>query len=171
MAAMVLRTLILLTILPVLTACDQLGIETPAQTAARQEAEGKAIGGGCRYSARPLEECYRLNKRASKASIYTGWREMDAYMRENNIAPVREEGGEGASAESPAPATGDASTGKPDEPSGGKDGEPAGKSGKTGNADKAGKTEEENETGRSGPPGVRNKGGLKQSSLRPLPLV
>ena len=30
-----------------------------------------------------------MNRRASKAAVYAGWRDMDAYMRENNIAVVK----------------------------------------------------------------------------------
>ena len=47
-----------------------------------------AIGGACRHSGRALEDCYKLNSKASKSAIYAGWRDMDAYMRENNIAIV-----------------------------------------------------------------------------------
>lgn len=72
-----------------LAGCDQLGIETPDKVAARQEAEGKAIGGACRHAGRALEDCYEMNRRASKAAIYAGWRDMDGYMRENNIAVVK----------------------------------------------------------------------------------
>ena len=72
-----------------LAGCDQLGIETPDKVAARLEAEGKAMGGACRHAGRALEDCYEINRRASKAAIYAGWRDMDAYMRENNIAVVK----------------------------------------------------------------------------------
>lgn len=72
----------------VLAGCEQLGIETPAQVAAARDAEGRAIGGACRHSGRALEDCYNLNKRASKAAIFSGWRDMDAYMRENAIEIV-----------------------------------------------------------------------------------
>lgn len=65
-----------------------LGIDTPAKLEAAKEAEGRAIGGACRHSGRALEDCYTLNPKASKAAIYQGWREMDAYMRENNIEVV-----------------------------------------------------------------------------------
>lgn len=74
-----------------LTGCDQLGLETPAQVTAAKEAEGRAIGSACRHSGRALEDCYTLNPKAQKAAVFTGWRDMDAYMRENNleiIAPV-----------------------------------------------------------------------------------
>jgi len=83
------RSLVLLSICGILLAgCEQLGIEDPAKAAAAKEAEGRAIGGACRHSGRALEECYALNKKASKAAIFTGWRDMDAYMRENNIEVV-----------------------------------------------------------------------------------
>lgn len=82
------RLILVATLLASLTGCDQLGIETPAQTAARQEAEGRAVGSACRHSGRALEDCYGMNKRASKAAVYAGWRDMDAYMRENKIEVV-----------------------------------------------------------------------------------
>jgi hypothetical protein len=68
-----------------LAGCDALGIESASQTAARREAEGKAIGAGCRHAARSVEQCYELNKRADKAAIFTGWKEMSEYMAENKI--------------------------------------------------------------------------------------
>lgn len=71
-----------------LAGCDQLGIETPAVTAALREADGKAIGGACRNSGRAIEDCYTLYQKADRAAVYAGWREMDAYMRENQIQPV-----------------------------------------------------------------------------------
>ncbi len=71
-----------------LAGCEQLGIEDPAKVAEAREAEGRAVGGACRHSGRALEDCYKLNSKASKAAIYAGWRDMDTYMRENNIAVV-----------------------------------------------------------------------------------
>lgn len=71
-----------------LASCEQLGIEDPAKLEAARDAEGRAIGGACRHSGRALEECYKLNSRASKAAIFAGWRDMDAYMRDNNIEVV-----------------------------------------------------------------------------------
>ncbi len=71
-----------------LTGCDQLGIESATQTAARKEAEGKAIGAGCRHAARSVEACYALNKKADKASVFAGWKEMNEYMAENKIEAV-----------------------------------------------------------------------------------
>jgi hypothetical protein len=92
-------------IFSVLAGCDQLGIETPDKVAARQEAEGKAVGGACRHAGRALEDCYTINRKASKAAVYAGWRDMDGYMRENNIAVVKpgeEEEGKAAASNSNA---------------------------------------------------------------------
>lgn len=72
-----------------LTGCDWLGLESATATAARREAEGKAIGGGCRHAGRAIEDCYVLNKRADKAAVFAGWREMNDYMRENQIQAVQ----------------------------------------------------------------------------------
>ena len=68
--------------------CDQLGIESATALAARKEAEGKAIGAGCRHAARSVEQCYVTNKRADKAAVFAGWKEMNDYMRENKIEAV-----------------------------------------------------------------------------------
>lgn len=71
-----------------LSGCDYLGIETPAAQQAREAAEGKAIGGACRHANRALEDCYRYNPKASKSAIFEGWKEMDIYMRENNLEAI-----------------------------------------------------------------------------------
>ena len=71
-----------------LAGCDQLGIETPAVASARKEADSKAIGGACRHAGRAIEDCYTLNKKADKAAMYAGWREMNEYMVENKLEAV-----------------------------------------------------------------------------------
>lgn len=75
-----------------LSGCDliqqKLGIEAPAVKAARQEAEGKAVGGACRQSGRAIEDCYSIYSWLPKAAIYEGWRDMDVYMRENKLPTV-----------------------------------------------------------------------------------
>ena len=75
-----------------LSGCDMissaLGIESPEKVAATREAEGKAIGGACRHAGRAIEDCYALNKKADKAAIFAGWRDMNDYMRENKIEAV-----------------------------------------------------------------------------------
>ena len=80
-----LSVIALLAALPLLASCDLLGIESGEAVAARNEAEGKAIGSACRHAMRAIEDCYTLNPKAVKASVYTGWREMDEYMRENKL--------------------------------------------------------------------------------------
>lgn len=75
-----------------LTGCEQvnqqLGIEDPGKKAARQEAEGKAVGGACRHSGRAIEDCYSLYRWLPKDAVFSGWKEMDSYMRENQIETV-----------------------------------------------------------------------------------
>jgi len=83
-----LRSVLLTAALATLAGCDMLGIESASQIAARKEAEGRAIGGACRHAGRAIEECYSINRRADKAAIFAGWREMNDYMRENKIEAV-----------------------------------------------------------------------------------
>lgn len=88
-----LRTLLIVAALvTVLPGCDivqqELGIEDPAAKVARSEAEGRAVGGACRQSGRAIEDCYAIYSWLPKASIYEGWRDMDAYMRENKLETV-----------------------------------------------------------------------------------
>jgi len=71
-----------------LSGCDMLGGEAAEKLAAAKEAEGKAVGGACRHAGRAIEDCYALNKKADKASIFAGWRDMNDYMRENKIDAV-----------------------------------------------------------------------------------
>jgi hypothetical protein len=72
--------------------CDQvsqkLGLEDAAKKEATQQAEGKAVGSACRQSGRAIEDCYSIYNWLPKASIYEGWKEMDAYMRENQLETV-----------------------------------------------------------------------------------
>jgi hypothetical protein len=71
-----------------LAGCDALGLEAASVVAARKDAEGRAVGAACRHAERAIEECYAMNKRSDKGSVFAGWREMNDYMRENNIAAV-----------------------------------------------------------------------------------
>jgi hypothetical protein len=82
------RLLLALAILSTLAGCDQLGLEAASVTAARVEADGKAVGAACRHGGRAIEDCFTLNRKVDKAAIYAGWREMDDYMRENKIDVV-----------------------------------------------------------------------------------
>ena len=82
------RPFLLLAVLCTLAGCDQLGLEAASVTAARVDADGKAVGAACRHGGRAIEDCFTLNKRVDKAAIYAGWREMDDYMRENKLEAV-----------------------------------------------------------------------------------
>ncbi len=78
------RPLFVIAITLLLAGCDMLGLG-PDPRVAQREADGKAIGAGCRHALRGIEDCYRLNERAPKTAIFEGWKEMDQYMRENKI--------------------------------------------------------------------------------------
>lgn len=82
------HALLLSAVLGLGAGCDQLGIEAASAVAARKESDGKAVGGACRHAGRAIEDCYTLNKKAERAAVYAGWREMNEYMRENKIEPV-----------------------------------------------------------------------------------
>jgi hypothetical protein len=71
-----------------LSGCELLGIPSPERIASQREAEGKAVGAACRHAGRAIEDCYNLNKRAEKAAVFAGWREMNDYMTENKIGVV-----------------------------------------------------------------------------------
>ena len=75
-----------------LTGCDQinqkLGLEDLGKKDARLEAEGKAVGSACRQSGRAIEDCYAIYTWVPKAGVFEGWRDMDAYMRENKIDTI-----------------------------------------------------------------------------------
>ena len=82
------KRLVPLLLLTLVAGCDMLGIESPEKVAATREADGKAIGGACRHAGRAIEDCFALNKKADRAAVFAGWREMNDYMRENQIAEV-----------------------------------------------------------------------------------
>ena len=65
-----------------------LGIESAEKIAAAREADGRAIGGACRHAGRAIEDCYAIYRKADRASVFAGWRDMNDYMRENKIEPV-----------------------------------------------------------------------------------
>ncbi len=67
-----------------LAGCDIPGLGPDARTLQR-DSEAKAIGGACRHALRGLEDCFTLNPKAAKAQVFAGWKDMDAYMRENKI--------------------------------------------------------------------------------------
>jgi hypothetical protein len=71
-----------------LAGCELLGVESPEKVAAAREADGKAVGAACRHAGRAIEDCYVLNRRAERAAVFAGWRDMNDYMRENKIEAV-----------------------------------------------------------------------------------
>jgi hypothetical protein len=68
-----------------LSGCDMLGIESAQSVAEHKDADGRAVGGACRHAGRAIEDCYALNKKADRAAVFAGWRDMNDYMRENKI--------------------------------------------------------------------------------------
>ena len=78
------RLLILLPLSLLLAACEIPGLG-PDPRIAQREADGRAIGAACRHALRGIEDCYNLNTKASKTAVFEGWKEMDAYMRENKL--------------------------------------------------------------------------------------
>ena len=85
-------TLLALTLL--IAGCDSASITAllADPKVVQKEADAKAIGGACRHGLRSIEDCYALNEKASKSAVYTGWKEMDLYMRENKIEGVAPQG-------------------------------------------------------------------------------
>ena len=58
-----------------LAGCDKIPGLGPDPRVAQRDAEAKAIGGACRHALRGLEDCYTLNPKASKASVFAGWKD------------------------------------------------------------------------------------------------
>ena len=83
----------LLAPLTLLSGCPFSSGEPAEAVAARKEAEGKAVGGACRHAGRAIEDCFALNKRADKAAMFAGWREMNDYLRDNKVEAVLPPGG------------------------------------------------------------------------------
>ena len=82
------RILLAVALVSLLAGCDKISAIPglgPDPRIAQREEEAKAIGGACRHALRGLEDCYTLNPKASKAAVFAGWKEMDAYMRENKL--------------------------------------------------------------------------------------
>ncbi|MEY4562354.1 MAG: hypothetical protein RLZZ618_1631 [Pseudomonadota bacterium] len=86
---MLLRSVLTVSVLAtsLLAGCDLFG-DSAEKLAAARDADGRAIGGACRHANRAIEDCYALNKKADKAAVFAGWRDMNDYMRENKIEPV-----------------------------------------------------------------------------------
>ncbi|WP_439114602.1 hypothetical protein [Hydrogenophaga sp.] len=102
------RSLCLLAIASLLSGCEALGVETATQINAKKEAEAKAIGSACRHAVRSIESCFGSNPKAGKAAVFAGWKEMDQYMRDNEIVGMPSELAPSPSV-SPPPGDADAS--------------------------------------------------------------
>jgi hypothetical protein len=100
---MIARTL-LLSMTLLLGGCDLIDQLLADPKAIQKEADAKAIGSACRYGMRSIEDCYTMNEKASKSSVFTGWKEMDQYMRENKIEGVESKV---TKAETPGPVAAD----------------------------------------------------------------
>ena len=89
---MIKRTSLLFVALLSLSGCDQITqkmcLEDPSKKEARLEPDGKAVGSGCRQSGRAIEDCYAIYTWLPKSSIFSGWKEMDEYMRENKLETI-----------------------------------------------------------------------------------
>jgi hypothetical protein len=83
-----LRALLVLALLPLSAACDQVADVLELPNPARIEAEGRAVGSACRHAGRSLEDCYALNPAAAKAAVFAGWRDMNDYMMEHKLDVV-----------------------------------------------------------------------------------
>jgi hypothetical protein len=82
------RLIPILAVTLLIAGCDIANILGPDPRVVQREADARAVGAACRYAMRGIEDCYRLNERAPKNSIFEGWKEMDRYMRENKIEGV-----------------------------------------------------------------------------------
>jgi hypothetical protein len=75
----------LIALLLLLAGCDNIATLLADPKVAQREADAKAIGGACRFGLRSIEDCYLLNEKASKSAVFSGWKDMDQYMRENKV--------------------------------------------------------------------------------------
>lgn len=84
-----LRPALLLLSTLLLTGCmEEINKLLEDPKAVQKEADAKAIGSACRYGLRSIEDCYVLNPKASKSAVFTGWKEMDQYMRDNKVEGI-----------------------------------------------------------------------------------
>lgn len=109
-----------------LAGCEIFSGESAEKLAAMRESEGKAIGGACRHAGRAIEDCYVLNKRADKAAVFAGWREMNDYMREYKLEALTPQmSGQPVSAGIAAASPSAAASAPPAKSAAGKDSKPA----------------------------------------------
>lgn len=82
-----LRGLAIPALVVLLAGCDNIPIPgiSPDPRVVQREQEAQAIGSACRHALRGLEDCFTLNPKATKSSVFAGWKTMDEYMRANKI--------------------------------------------------------------------------------------
>ncbi|PRC94608.1 hypothetical protein [Solimicrobium silvestre] len=56
-----------------------------------KENDARATGSACRQAGRALEDCYSMNPTAPRAAVFSGWKDMNDYMRENKMEVVKPE--------------------------------------------------------------------------------
>jgi predicted RecB family endonuclease len=86
------KQLILASVALLMVGCDNIAALTADPRAAQRIADAKAVGSACRFGLRSIEDCYALNEKSPKSAIFDGWKEMDQYMRENNIEGIPAKG-------------------------------------------------------------------------------
>lgn len=84
----VVQSILLVLLAGSFAACDKLPIPDPNRAALQKEQDAKAVGAACRHAGRAIEDCYKLNPKASKSAVFAGWREMNDYMTENKLDVV-----------------------------------------------------------------------------------
>ena len=84
----VVQSILLVLLAGSFAACDKLPIPDPNRAAMQKEQDGKAVGAACMHAGRAIEDCYKLNPKASKSAVFAGWREMNDYMTENKLEVV-----------------------------------------------------------------------------------
>jgi hypothetical protein len=68
-----------------LSACDQIAALDGTKA---READGYAVGSACRQAGRAIEDCFTMNGDSPKASIFSGWKDMNDYMIANKLDTV-----------------------------------------------------------------------------------
>jgi hypothetical protein len=81
-------SLVLVAVLPLLSACDRLADMLEMPNPVRENADAEAIGSACRQTGRSIEDCYALNPNAQKAAIFEGWKSMNEYMIKYSLKEV-----------------------------------------------------------------------------------
>ena len=77
--------LFLILLLPALSACDQVAVLDGSKA---RDADAVAVGSACRHAGRALEDCFAMYPDSPKASVFSGWKEMNDYMTTNKIEVV-----------------------------------------------------------------------------------